>query len=154
MCVSWLKKFSLFSLLSQSHVAFSLSYINPNLTNFPWYMYFNNIFVVFQKKRKQYIVKKTKTLLIYVLYHLHHFSIRVLTWILVYVTPQNPPQTFFPLTSKKKQKYPNHKLDRVLGGKIVSFFKWLWVFLAGPLGNWARNLFKLTWINLQPFVLD
>ena len=36
---------------------------------------------------------------------------------------------------KKKQKYPNHKLDRVLGGKIVSFFKWLWVFLAGPLGN-------------------
>ena len=55
-------------------VAFSLCYINPNLTNFPWYMYLNNIFVVFQKK-KQYTIEKSKTLLIYVLYHLLRFGI-------------------------------------------------------------------------------
>ena len=26
------------------------------------------------------------------------------------------------IIKKKKQKYPNHKIDRVLRGKIVSFF--------------------------------
>ena len=44
-----------------------------------------------------------KTLLIYVLYHLHRFGIRALAWILLYIAPQNPLKLFFLSPLKKIQ---------------------------------------------------